>query len=202
MVVDLIRYDLLVQDALRGVVRQVLSGAARDGLPGDHHFYISFHTHAQGVRLSSRMRELYPDEMTIILQHQFWDLSVTEDAFEVGLSFRNVPEMLLIPFDAVTRFFDPSVGFELKFAVEDEATEPYPPLPNRRGCKRCRGTVWKPRRPFFAGSWITEAARGPKRCGGGRACGRAGRAPKRDQSRLDRLLSQEELTVFARRARA
>ena len=123
MVVDLIRYDLLVQDALRGVVRQVLSGAARDGLPGDHHFYISFHTHAQGVRLSSRMRELYPDEMTIILQHQFWDLSVTEDAFEVGLSFRNVPEMLLIPFDAVTRFFDPSVGFELKFAVEDDATE-------------------------------------------------------------------------------
>jgi hypothetical protein len=123
MVVDLIRYDLLVQDALRGVVRQVLSGAARDGLPGDHHFYISFHTHAQGVRLSSRMRELYPDEMTIILQHQFWDLSVTEDAFEVGLSFRNVPEMLLIPFEAVTRFFDPSVGFELKFAVADEAIE-------------------------------------------------------------------------------
>lgn len=123
MPVDLIRYDLMVQDALRGVVRQVLSGAARDGLPGDHHFYISFQTHARGVRLSSRMRDLYPDEMTIILQHQFWDLSVTEDAFEVGLSFRNVPEMLLIPFDAVTRFFDPSVGFEAKFAVEDEAAE-------------------------------------------------------------------------------
>jgi uncharacterized protein len=123
MTVDLIRYDLLVQDALRGVVRQVLSSAAREGLPGDHHFYISFRTHAQGVRLSSRMRELYPDEMTIILQHQFWDLSVTEDSFEVGLSFRNVPEMLLIPFEAVIRFVDPSVGFEAKFAVEDEATE-------------------------------------------------------------------------------
>ena len=123
MPVDLIRYDLLVQDALRAVIRQVLSGAARDGLPGDHHFYISFRTHARGVRLSPRMRELYPDEMTIILQHQFWDLSVTEDSFEVGLSFRNVPEMLLIPFDAVTRFFDPSVGFEAKFAVEAEASE-------------------------------------------------------------------------------
>jgi hypothetical protein len=124
MTVDLIRYDLLVQDALRGVVRQVLSSAAREGLPGDHHFYISFRTHARGVRLSSRMRELYPDEMTIILQHQFWDLSVTEDSFEVGLSFRNVPEMLLIPFEAVTRFVDPSVGFEAKFAVENETAAP------------------------------------------------------------------------------
>jgi uncharacterized protein len=122
MPVDLLRYDLLVQDALRGVVRQVLSGAAREGLPGDHHFYISFRTHAKGVRLSSRMRELYPDEMTIILQHQFWDLTVGDDSFEVGLSFRNVPEMLLIPFDAVTRFFDP-VGFEAKFAVEDETAD-------------------------------------------------------------------------------
>ena len=84
MPVDLIRYDLLVQDALRGVVRQVLSGVARDGLPGDHHFYISFHTHARGVRLSSRMRELYPDEMTIILQHQFWDLSVTDGRSKWG----------------------------------------------------------------------------------------------------------------------
>src|SRR5450631_3576689 len=97
MTIDLIRYDLLVQDALRGAVRQILSSAAREGLPGDHHFYISFRTHARGVRLSSRMRELYPEEMTIILQHQFWDLSVAEEAFEVGLSFRNVPEMLLIP---------------------------------------------------------------------------------------------------------
>ena len=123
MTVDLIRYDLLVQDALRGVVRQVLSGTAREGLPGDHHFYISFRTHARGVRLSSRMRDLYPDEMTIILQHQFWDLSVAEQAFEVGLSFQNVPEMLLIPFDAVTRFADPAAGFELKFSVEDEVRE-------------------------------------------------------------------------------
>ena len=121
MAVDLIRYDLLVQDALRGAVRKVLSDVARDGVPGEHHFYIGFRTHASGVRLSARMRELYPDEMTIILQHQFWDLSVAEQAFEVGLSFQNIPEMLLIPFDAVTRFADPSVGFELQFAVEDEA---------------------------------------------------------------------------------
>jgi hypothetical protein len=132
MAADLIRYDLLVQDALRGVVRKVLSDVARDGVPGEHHFYIGFRTHARGVRLSSRMRELYPDEMTIVLQHQFWDLSVTGEAFEVGLSFQNIPEMLLIPFDAVTRFADPSVGFELQFAVEDEAagvsdTAPSPP---------------------------------------------------------------------------
>jgi hypothetical protein len=121
MAVDLIRYDLVVQDALRGAVRKVLSGVARDGVPGDHHFYIGFRTHARGVRLSPRMRELYPDEMTIVLQHQFWDLSVTGEAFEVGLSFQNKPEMLLIPFDAVTRFADPSVGFELQFSVEDAA---------------------------------------------------------------------------------
>jgi hypothetical protein len=121
MTADLIRYDLLVQDALRGAVRKVLSDVARDGVPGEHHFYIGFRTHARGVRLSSRMRERYPDEMTIVLQHQFWDLSVGEQAFEVGLSFQNIPEMLLIPFDAVTRFADPSVGFELQFAVEDEA---------------------------------------------------------------------------------
>jgi hypothetical protein len=128
MAVDLIRYDLLVQDALRGVVRRVLSDTARDGLSGDHHFYISFRTHAPGVRLSPRMRELYPDEMTIVLQYQFWDLSVTEEAFEVGLSFRNVPEMLLIPFDAVTRFFDPSAGFEAKFAVEGDAGDILAPI--------------------------------------------------------------------------
>ena len=121
MAADLIRYDLLVQDAVRGVVRKVLSDVARDGVPGEHHFYIGFRTHARGVRLSARMRELYPDEMTIVLQHQFWDLSVTGEAFEVGLSFQNIPEMLLIPFDAVTRFADPSVRFELQFAVEGEA---------------------------------------------------------------------------------
>ncbi len=123
MAVDLIRYDILVQDALRGVVRKVLADLARDGLVGEHHFYITFRTHGRGVRLSARMRELYPEEMTIILQHQFWDLSVTDNAFEVGLSFKNAPEMLLIPFEAVTRFSDPSAGFDLEFKLEADALE-------------------------------------------------------------------------------
>lgn len=119
MATDLIRYDLLVQEALRGVVRNVLSEAARNGLQGEHHFFITFKTTAPGLRLSNRMRERYPDEMTIILQHQFWDLGVTDHAFEVGLSFSNVPERLLIPFAAITSFVDPSVQFGLKFEVGD-----------------------------------------------------------------------------------
>jgi uncharacterized protein len=118
---DLIRYDLLVQDALKGVVRKVLGDAARDGLPGDHHFYVSFRTDLPGVRVSNRLREKYPEEMTIVLQHQFWDLGITEHGFEVGLSFSGVPERLLVPYDAVTGFFDPSVQFGLKFEVKDAA---------------------------------------------------------------------------------
>jgi hypothetical protein len=142
MATDLIRYDLLVQEALRGVVRNVLSEAARNGLQGEHHFFITFKTNAPGLRLSNRMRERYPDEMTIILQHQFWDLGVTEHAFEVGLSFSNVPERLLIPFAAITSFVDPSVQFGLKFDVQDpgqaapsgkgDATEPARPEPAKR----------------------------------------------------------------------
>jgi hypothetical protein len=120
---DVIRYDLLVQDALRSVVRKVLADAAHNGLPGEHHFYITFRTDARGVRLSNRMRERYPEEMTIILQHQFWDLSVTDQAFEVGLSFSGVSEKLLIPFDAVVGFSDPSVEFGLKFAVQEPEPE-------------------------------------------------------------------------------
>ena len=120
---DLIRYDLLVQEALCGVVKKVLGDAARHGLPGDHHFYITFRTHAPGVRLSSRMRGLYPEEMTIILQHQFEDLKVTDHAFEVGLSFKGVPEMLLVPFDALTGFFDPSVQFSAKFEPQPDLDE-------------------------------------------------------------------------------
>jgi len=116
---DLIRYDLLVQDALRGVVRKVLTDAARDGLAGEHHFYVSFRTEAPGVRMSQRLREKYPQDMTIVLQHQFWDLGVTEHSFEVGLSFSGVPERLLVPFDALTGFFDPSVQFGLKFDLSE-----------------------------------------------------------------------------------
>jgi hypothetical protein len=123
MASDLIRYDLLVQDALRAVMRKVLADAVREGLPGDHHFFITFRTRAPGVRLSNRMREQYPKEMTIILQHQFWDLNVGDQAFEVGLSFHGKSETLLIPFDAVTGFFDPSVEFGLKFELAAEAGE-------------------------------------------------------------------------------
>jgi hypothetical protein len=112
---DHIRYDLLAQAALRGVVRTVLTDAAKNGLPGEHHFKISFATGAPGVRLSDRMRAQYPQDMTIILQHQFWDLTVREDVFEVGLSFGGVPEKLTIPFEAVTAFFDPAVQFGLQF---------------------------------------------------------------------------------------
>jgi hypothetical protein len=119
MATDHIRYDLLVQDALRGVVRNVLSDAVKHGLPGEHHFYISFKTGAPGVRVSNRLREQYPDEMTIVLQHQYRDLGVTEHTFEVGLSFGGVPERLLVPFDAVVGFFDPSVQFGLKFEVQE-----------------------------------------------------------------------------------
>lgn len=118
---DLIRYDLLVQEALKGVVRKVLTEAGKDGLPGDHHFYVSFRTDFPGAKLSTRLREKYPQEMTIVLQHQFWDLIINEQGFEVGLSFSGVPEKLVVPFDAVTGFFDPSVQFGLKFEVQDEA---------------------------------------------------------------------------------
>lgn len=115
MAEDHIRYDLLAQAALRGVVRTVLIDAAKSGLPGEHHFKISFATGAPGVRLSDRMRAQYPQNMTIILQHQFWDLAVHEDAFDVGLSFGGIPEKLTIPFEAVTAFFDPAVQFGLQF---------------------------------------------------------------------------------------
>lgn len=118
---DLIRYDLIVQEALRSAVRKVLADVARDGLPGDHHFFITFKTAAPGVQLSARMRREYPDEMTIVLQHQFWDMTVDDTHFEVGLSFRNVPEKLSIPFNALTGFADPSVQFALRFETEVEA---------------------------------------------------------------------------------
>jgi len=117
MAEDLIRYDILAQDALRGVVRKVLSEVARTCIPGEHHFFISFATKAPGVRISSRLLAQYPEEMTIVLQHQYWDLSVTEHAFEVGLSFNNVPERLLVPFTALKGFADPSVQFGLQFDI-------------------------------------------------------------------------------------
>ena len=127
---DHIRYDLLTQQALRGVVRDVLADAAKKGLPGEHHFYISFDTQAEGVRISDRLRAQYPEEMTIILQHQFWDLTVSDAGFEVGLSFGGIPEKLTVPLEAITGFFDPSVKFGLQFeeVTEGEAAQPTPAL--------------------------------------------------------------------------
>ncbi|WP_427025956.1 SspB family protein [Aureimonas ureilytica] len=116
---DLIRYDVLAQDALRGVIRKVLGEVVKTGLPGDHHFFITFLTSAPGVRVSSRLREKYPELMTIVIQHQYWDLSVNDTAFEVGLSFSDIPERLLIPFSAIRGFYDPAVNFELEFDVRD-----------------------------------------------------------------------------------
>jgi hypothetical protein len=128
MAVDYIRYDILAQDALRGVVRTVLMDAAKKGLPGDHHFYITFDTRADGVRLSQRMLAQYPEEMTVVLQHQFWDLVVSEEGFEVGLSFGGVPERLTVPFTSIKAFVDPAVQFALQFEeiggeAESESSE-------------------------------------------------------------------------------
>ncbi|GLS21306.1 hypothetical protein GCM10007874_43230 [Labrys miyagiensis] len=132
MSTDHIRYDLLTQDALRGMVRRVLSDAARVGLPGEHHFFISFKTQYPGVSIPLRLAEKFPEEITIVLQHQFWDLNVSDYGFEVGLSFGNAPERLVVPFAAVTAFFDPSVDFGVKFEVdepEDAVAAEISPIP-------------------------------------------------------------------------
>lgn len=120
MATDYIRYDILTQEALRSVVRTVLADAAAKGLPGDHHFFINIDTRTDGVKLSPRLTAQYPEEMTIVLQHQFWDLSVHDEVFEVGLSFNGIPERLVVPLAAIKGFFDPSVQFGLQFAVESE----------------------------------------------------------------------------------
>ncbi len=116
---DQMRYDLLAQDALRGVVRLALKRVEREGLPGEHHFFIAFGTRQPGVRLSDRLNKKYPSEMTIVLQHQFWNLAVHDDHFEVQLSFDNIPEKLVVPFSAVKGFFDPSVQFGLQFEMAE-----------------------------------------------------------------------------------
>jgi hypothetical protein len=138
MPVDHLRYDLLTQDALRGLIRTVLTDAATKGLPGEHHFFITFDTRADGVQISPRLKASYPQEMTIVLQHQFWDLKVTEDDFEVGLAFNGIPERLHIPLKAVKAFHDPAVQFGLQFTVESEAgaaAEPPAPAVDRRKAK-------------------------------------------------------------------
>ena len=121
---DLLKYELIVQDALRGVVRTVLEKIAREGMPGEHHFYITFRTRHPGVNIPQRLRETYPDEMTIVLQHQFFGLEFKEDAFEVTLSFNRSLERLHVPFAAVSAFVDPSVNFGLQFQTAEAAETP------------------------------------------------------------------------------
>src|SRR6516164_5609719 len=123
---DLIRYDLLVQDALRSVVRKVLADTARAGLIGDHHFNIAFKTQAPGVVVPAAVKSRFPDEMSIILQHEFWDLVVTQDGFEVSLNFSRKRERLTVPFDSITGFTDPSVpfGFKLEPRLAEPAASP------------------------------------------------------------------------------
>ncbi|HUJ37184.1 MAG TPA: ClpXP protease specificity-enhancing factor SspB [Hyphomicrobium sp.] len=137
-----IDYETLTQDAMRGVVRTVLTQAAKSGLPGDHHFYISFDTSASGVVLSKRLKDKYPSEMTIVLQHRFWDLSVEDDGFEVKLTFDGIPERLVVPFAALRVFFDPSVRYGLQFEDPDVEPEAGEDMSNRfggRGSDRLNG---------------------------------------------------------------
>ena len=112
---DHIRYDVLTQDALRGVVRKVLGEVEKAGLPGDHHFFISFATRAPGVRISKKLLDQYEEEMTIVIQNQYHDLKTSETGFEIGLAFDGIAETLVIPFSALKGFFDPSVEFGLQF---------------------------------------------------------------------------------------
>ncbi len=119
----LIDYEALTQDAMRSVVHTVLERTASTGLPGDHHFYISFDTQAEGVSISRRLKEKYPQEMTIVLQHRFWDLNVYDMHFEVKLTFDGIPERLVVPYTAIKVFFDPSVRYGLQFEDPDFKSE-------------------------------------------------------------------------------
>src|SRR5262245_18386151 len=121
MAVDHIRYDILAQDTLRGFVHTVLVDTAKNGLPGDHHFYITFETRADGVRLPPRLVAQLPEVMTIFLQHQFWDLIVSDSGFAVGMSFGGIPERLAVTSASIKEFVDPSVPFGMKF---DSLAEP------------------------------------------------------------------------------
>jgi hypothetical protein len=124
---SMIPYDEIVQEALRAVVGRVLGSVAEtQGLPGSHHFYITFKTHAAGVDIPQRLIERFPDEMTIVLQHRFWDLKVDSERFSVGLSFNQVPAILTIPFSAITGFHDPAVNFELRFQAQEGPEGPEP----------------------------------------------------------------------------
>lgn len=123
---EVLRYDKMVEGALRGVVRKAVEEVIKDGLPGDHHFYITFMTDFPGVEIPDYLRDRYPGEMTIVLQYQFYDLSVDSERMKVTLSFNNVPERLVVPLAAITIFADPSVNFALQFQPLGEDEEPDP----------------------------------------------------------------------------
>ncbi|TNE35613.1 MAG: hypothetical protein EP347_13085 [Alphaproteobacteria bacterium] len=123
MTKDLMQYDLLTQDAMRQVVRKALERVEKEGLPGEHHFFITFSTIAPGVFVSDALKARYPQEMTIVLQHRFWGLEVSEDSFTVSLTFNKVPEQLVIPFAAIRGFYDPVVQFGVQFHVEGAETD-------------------------------------------------------------------------------
>jgi hypothetical protein len=126
MAKDFIGYQALTDSALRGVVRDALRRIEKSGLIGAHHFYLTFKTHFEGVDIPDFLKEQYPDEMTIIIQHQYWALKVKEDYFEVTLTFKKLPAPLHIPFEALTAFFDPGVQFGLQFRSEGEAAKAGP----------------------------------------------------------------------------
>jgi uncharacterized protein len=133
---DLLRYDKMVEAALRGVMREALARAAAQGLPGQHHFYINFRTDFPGLAIPDHLARQYPQEMTVVLQHEFWDLEVTEQGFSVTLSFASQLERLTIPFDAITAFADPAVKFALQFQpVAPDAEAAKAPSPDLAGAK-------------------------------------------------------------------
>lgn len=112
---DTIDYPGLIDSAMRNVVREALIHVDKFGLPGDHHFFISFQTNYPGVSISPQLKARYPEEITIVVQHQYWDLKITDKQFSIMLSFNNIPEKLVVPFDALTAFADPSIKFGLQF---------------------------------------------------------------------------------------
>lgn len=122
-----LHYSTLIDNAMRGMVRDVLKSVAADGLPGAHHFYITFRTDHPGTRISDTLKSRYPEEMTIVLQHQFWDFKVEDSFFTATLSFGGVPEKLVIPYNALVAFADPSVKFGLQFQAMEEEDAPTPP---------------------------------------------------------------------------
>lgn len=119
---DQIRYDVLVKDALRSVIKKILTNVAKNGLPENHYFYITFLTEFPGVKISAPLKKLYQNQMTIVLQHLFWDLKITDNVFEVTLSFSNIPETLIIPFNAIQVFSDPIATFEITFDLPIDAS--------------------------------------------------------------------------------